>query len=243
MEKTYLVQIIRDLKSTKKVVAMVAPAIAGQYSVPLPQILEGVKSCGFDDVVEVALGANVTSRHEADEWEERVIEHGEPFMTTSCCPSYTRWAQVKQQSLLPYISETKTPAAYTAEWVKQQDPETITVFIGPCMAKGVEGYHDPNIDSALLDANIEKSGRQYARTGGVSASVAQYVKEPEKLKAEVINGLTKESVRYLKTISATGKADANMIEVMMCEGGCVNGCSVIANSKVATRQLLALDKE
>lgn len=266
MEKTYLVQIIRDLKSTKKVVAMVAPAIAGQYSVPLPQILEGVKSCGFDDVVEVALGANVTSRHEADEWEERVIEHGEPFMTTSCCPSYTRWAQVKQQSLLPYISETKTPAAYTAEWVKQQDPEAITVFIGPCMAKRVEGYHDPNIDyvmtfeeidammkaknidlsdcdSALLDANIEKSGRQYARTGGVSASVAQYVKEPEKLKAEVINGLTKESVRYLKTISATGKADANMIEVMMCEGGCVNGCSVIANSKVATRQLLALDKE
>ena len=58
----------------------------------------------------------------------------------------------------------------------------------------------------------------------------------------VINGLNKEAVRYLKAAGASGKADANLIEVMMCEGGCVNGCSTIANAKVATRQLMSLDK-
>ena len=34
-----------------------------------------------------------------------------------------------------------------------------------------------------------------------------------------------------------------MVEVMACEGGCVNGCNVIANPKIATRQVQALAKE
>src|SRR5690606_34484044 len=90
MEKTYLLQIIRDIKDgNKKMAAMVAPAIAGQYQAPLSRILDAVKKSGFDLVAEVASGANTTSRNEALEWEERVAEGGEPFMTTSCCPSYT----------------------------------------------------------------------------------------------------------------------------------------------------------
>ncbi len=266
MEKTYLVQIIRELMDpNKKVIAMVAPAIAGQYSASIKQIYDAIAKCGFHSVVEVALGANITSKNEAKEWEERILDNGAPFMTTSCCPSYTRWAKEKMPSLDQYISHTKTPAQYTAELVKTQNKDCITVFIGPCMAKRVEGYHDPNVDYVMtfeeidamiqakkidlndcdnyyIDPNIEKSGRQYARTGGVTASVAQYVTR-EGLKPEIINGLNKESVRYLKTISTSGKSEKNLIEVMMCEGGCVNGCSTIVNPKIATRQLLSVDKE
>ena len=33
-----------------------------------------------------------------------------------------------------------------------------------------------------------------------------------------------------------------MVEVMACEGGCVNGCNVVANPKVATRQVHELAK-
>jgi len=267
MEKTYLIQIIRDmLDPNKKMVAMVAPAIAGQYKVPFNRILDAVKKCGFDQVVEVASGANITSKNEAEEWKERVVEGGAPFMTTSCCPSYTRWASLKLPEMKPYISHTRTPASYTAELVKNKDKESVTVFIGPCLAKRVEGYHDVNIDYVMtfeeldsmlnakkidinecdnypLDLTIEKSGRQYARTGGVSASVAQYVNNVESLKPEVINGLTKESVKFLKGIATSGQSDKNLIEVMMCEGGCVNGCSTIINHKIATRQIIALDKE
>ncbi len=266
MEKTYLVQIIELLMNPeKRVVAMVAPAIAGQYKASLPQILGAVKSCGFDEVVEVAAGANVTSANEAAEWEERIVEKGEPFMTTSCCPSYKQWAEKYLPELVPYISHTATPASYTAEIVKKRDPEAVTVFIGPCLAKRVEGYYDPNVDFVMTfeeidammgskgvspfkcencdpDPLIEKSGRQYARSGGVSSSVAQYVKHPELLKAEVVNGLNKESFKMLKNIVANGTSDSNLLEVMMCEGGCVNGCSVIASPKTAARQILALEK-
>lgn len=267
MEKTYLVQIIRDmLDPKKKLVAMVAPAIAGQYKISFNRILAAVKKIGFDEVIEVAAGANITSKNEAEEWEERVLEGGAPFMTTSCCPSYTRWASVQVPEMQPYISHTRTPASYTAEIVKNRDKDAITIFIGPCLAKRVEGHHDDNIDYVMtfeeldamfnakkidindcdnleLDLNIEKSGRQYARSGGVSASVAQYVKNVEALKPEVINGMNKESAKFLKGIATSGKSEHNLIEVMMCEGGCVNGCSTIINHKIATRQIMALDKE
>lgn len=267
MEKTYLVQIIRDiLNSEKRVIAMVAPAIAGQYQMPLPKILNAIKECGFDDVVEVAMGANVTSENEAAEWKERVLDGGEPFMTTSCCPSYTRWAEQKLPSLKPYISHTRTPASYTAEIVKTANRDCVTVFIGPCLAKRVEGFYDKNTDYVMtfeeldammgakrvdikecdnlpLNSSIEKSGRQYARSGGVAASVAKYLNHTSHLKVEVINGLDRESVKYLKTVAATGKCENNLVEIMMCQGGCVNGCSTIVNYKTATRQLIQLEKE
>jgi iron only hydrogenase large subunit-like protein len=47
----------------------------------------------------------------------------------------------------------------------------------------------------------------------------------------------------LKTAATTGVSESNLIEVMMCEGGCVNGCGVLVSPKVATRQIMALDKE
>lgn len=261
MEKTYLVQIAQEMKDpTRKLVAMVAPALAGQYDQPYGKILAAVKASGFDEVVEVAMGANVTSRNEADEWEERVKEGGAPFMTTSCCPSYKAWAEKNLPDLLPYISHTRTPASYTAELVKKSQPDSVTVFISPCIAKRVEGFYDLNVDYVItfeeldaiikargidiascepleLSAEIEKSGRYYAKTGGVAASVAQYLHDSGSYKPMVINGLDKESVKFLRGIVQSGKTDANMIEVMMCQGGCVNGCSTISDYKAATRRL------
>jgi [FeFe] hydrogenase (group B1/B3) len=218
MEKTYLVQIIRDIMNKgKRVKAMVAPAIVGQYNAPPGRIFDAVCRCGFDDVAEVAAGANITSKNEAREWEERVAHDGASFMTTSCCPSYTRWAHKELPEIVPYISHTRTPVSYLAEKIKMEDPDATTVFIGPCIAKRVEGFHDENIDyvmtfeeldamfsalgiivgecdDRLPDENIEKSGRQFARSGGVSSSVAQYVKDDGVLDAVALSGLNRENI-------------------------------------------------
>ncbi|MEG1951884.1 MAG: monomeric [FeFe] hydrogenase [Bacteroidales bacterium] len=261
MEKTSLVQIYAALKSNKKTVAMFAPALAGQFPAPLEKIIHAIGELGFDQVVEVAKGANETSAREAVEFEER-MEKGEPFMTTSCCHSYTELVKKHLTELSPYVSETRTPVAYTAEMVKKADPKVITVFIAPCVAKRHEGYYDKNIDYVMsfeelgammiasgvdvlksedqvFDSSIDNSGRAFPFTGGVMDSVKKYAKDPEKIRPYIVDGIDKAVIKSLKNIKKTcgGPDQPNFIEFMMCKGGCVNGCNALANPRTATRQI------
>ena len=88
MEKSHMIDVFKAFDGDKKVIAMVAPAIAGQFKAPLDKILGAIARLGFDDVIEVAKGADVTTANEAKEFAHKMAE-GQSFMTTSCCPSYT----------------------------------------------------------------------------------------------------------------------------------------------------------
>lgn len=261
MEKSHLVEIVKAIKSDKRVVAMVAPAIAGQFKTPLSKILTAIKSLGFDEVIEVAKGADITTKNEAAEFLEK-MEEGQSFMTTSCCPSYVAAAYRHIPEILPFVSHTKTPMYYTAEIVKNADPDCVTVFVGPCLAKRYEAaYIDPNTDYMLsfeeigamlvamgidiakqddteLDQTISATSRGYAVTTGVATAVKKMVGDKYEIKPIVIDGLDKAKIKELRGYAKN--CDANIIEVMACEGGCVNGCNVIANSRVATRQVKEL---
>ena len=52
-------------------------------------------------------------------------------------------------------------------------------------------------------------------------------------------------IKSLKTIEQTcgGEGQPNLIEFMVCQGGCVNGCASIANPRTATRQIQTFIKE
>lgn len=271
MEKSSLIQLYQAFRSDKKVVAMFAPALLGQFPASIQQMIAALRKLGFDEVVEVAKGANVTSEIEAEEFEER-MEHGAPFMTTSCCPSYMLLVKRHLPELQPYVSETLSPMIYTARMVKKEDPSKVTVFIGPCVAKRHEGFYDPDVDFVLsfeelgamlvaagvdvlkceeidYDHTIHNSGRAFPYTGGVAASVGVYAKHPEKVRAITVDGIDKAVIKSLKTIEKTcgGPEQPNFIEMMMCKGGCVNGCNTLANPKIATRQVVnfiqKIDKE
>lgn len=257
MEKSSMIYIFDKIRKGKKVVALVAPAIVGQFKTEPGRIFSAIRQLGFSEVVEVALGANITSKNEAHELEER-LEAGHAFMTTSCCPSYMLLVNKHIDSLKPFVSDTLSPMAYTAQVVKQRDPEAVTVFIGPCVAKRYEGYHNPDVDyvmsfeemSALfsaaeidvlkcepddVDSNIESSGRGYPCIGGVAGSLNGYAKNPEAIKPILVDGINKQNIRLLKSYS--NSCPGNIVEVMSCEGGCVNGCGTIGNSKIAARQV------
>ena len=262
MEKTYLVQIYAALKDPKKkVVAMFAPALAGQFPAPLGKIITAIRGVGFDEVWEVAKGANVTTENETAEFEER-MEKGEPFMTTSCCHAYTELTKKHLTELAPYVSTTRTPASYTAELIKKEQPDAVTVFIAPCVSKRHEGFYDPNMDYVMsfeelgammvtagvdvlsceeseYDGGIDNSGRAFPYTGGVLDSVKKYAKYPENIRPYIVDGIDKAVIKSLKNIKKTcgGPDQPNFIEFMMCKGGCVNGCNALANPRTATRQI------
>ncbi len=257
MEKSSMIYIFDAIRKNKKVVAMVAPAIAGQFKTEPGRVFSAIRKLGFSEVVEVALGANVTSKNEAHEFEERMHE-GHAFMTTSCCPSYMLLVNQHIGDLKPFVSTTLSPMAYTAEIVKAKDPEAVTVFVGPCVAKRYEGFHNKNVDYVMsfeelnalftaaeidvttcdidpLDANVESSGRGYPCIGGVAGSLGGYAKNPENIKPVLIDGLNKLNIRTLR--GYVKSCPGNIVEVMSCEGGCVNGCGTIGNAKAAARQV------
>ncbi len=266
MDKGQLVDVIKHIMNGKKVVAMYAPAVAAQFRAVPGQLETALSQAGFNEVWEVAIGADITSDKEAAEFEER-MEHGDKLMTTSCCPAYVRAVNIHVPELTPCVSDTRTPMHYTAEIVKKKDPNCISVFIGPCLAKRREGMEDEHVDYVLsveemgaffIAKEIEigaveaapgsiiptASGRNFATTGGVAEAVRIRLKNPEKLKGAVINGLDKAGMKLLagygKIQSGESPVTAdtpNLVEVMACEGGCIGGPSVISNVKVATMQL------
>ena len=263
MDKSQLVDVINKIMEGKRVVAMYAPSIVAQFSAVSAQLEGAFRAAGFYKTFEVAIGADITAEKEAREFEHRNA-HGNVLMTTSCCPAYVRAVQIHVPDLRCCISGTRSPMHYTAELARKENPEYVTVFIGPCLAKRKEGLDDPFVDYVLsaeeLDAfftakridigkcdpvpaerETSASGRGFAQSGGVAEAVKLRVAHPEDLRPFVINGLDRNGMKQLVDFGEIARsgipAAANLVEVMACRGGCIAGPSVIANAKIAAMRL------
>ncbi len=250
-----VVKVIHQIKADdgRKVYAVVAPSVAAQFPDGTnEQVYTAIKRVGFDEVVEVAMGADETARTEAAE----LLEKG--FLTTSCCPAFVEYIHIEFPMLEQYVSHTLSPMAYTGKAIKEKDPDAVVVFIGPCMAKKYERKQDKArayIDHVLtffeLQALFDSKdlvlselpptdlqdgssfGRAYCRSGGVAASVVEAIKEMGRedfqVKAVVANGIDECRQALLK--AKAGRLDANIIEGMCCPGGCIKGNGTLVNKK------------
>ncbi|WP_439185586.1 monomeric [FeFe] hydrogenase [Carboxylicivirga taeanensis] len=260
-EKSQVFNLFYNIKHSKEqTVAMVAPAILSQFKASASQILNSIQSIGFDAVIEVAEGANMTTDHETQELLER-LEEGAPFMTTSCCPSYVQFTEKHAPELKPYISHTPSPMAYTALLAKERYPNHKVVFIGPCLAKRSEAYQNPNIDyvitteelGALFAAkkidlgtvnealnfseNVRPESRGYAASGGVTNAIKSVLSNQHSITTELIDGIDKRSIRLLKALPGKKAHTTSFYEVMACDGGCINGPVNVSPLKVSQTKL------
>ena len=250
-EISQVFDVLQAIRRGEEVVAMVAPSILSQYNAPTEQVYGAIKAIGFKDVIEVARGAEVTTEREAHEFAEKLAE-GQPFMTTSCCPSYMEMARKHAPDLQKYISSTYSPMVYTADIAREKYPNAKLVFVGPCIAKRKEARRDDlegkvhfvltfeEIHAMFKGMNIElgnehihavdctscRAAHGFAENGGVTGAVKQFVGDSLDFTSLQIAGLNKKSVALLKAYGKTGKAPAQFIEVMACEGGCISGPSV-----------------
>jgi len=260
-EKQQIIDVLKHIKAGKNVVAMIAPAIMGQFACNAEQLYGAIKTVGFTKAYEVAQGADITAKLEAKDLKER-LEKGDTFMTTSCCAGYNELVDKHVNELKPFRSETKTPLYYTAEIAKTENPGSITVFFSPCVAKRQEALNNPNIDYVLtfeeikalfIAQNIDvtqckpaefsyqssKQARNFALTEGVAKSVAAtWDGEPDSINPVVINGLNKQSIKDLRKYAKCAKCElGNLIEVMCCEGGCVGGNAVVNTAKISSKKI------
>ncbi len=258
MQSNQVAHVVREIAKGKKVIALVAPAILGFFPVEPGKLYAALRKMGFAEVHEVALGADDTAIAEAAEWAERKHE-GAPFMTTSCCPAWMECVERHLPEIKPYVSSTPSPMIFSDRRAKEMHPDAITVFIGPCMAKRTEakkkGSPDyvvtaEEIGAWLMADNIQLDeleaeapdlagshyGAEFAISGGVSNAVGHYLPEgaptPTVFK---INGLNKKNIALLRVFAKTKKAPADIIEIMVCPGGCVNGPCAINTPEAATK--------
>ncbi|WP_289054610.1 monomeric [FeFe] hydrogenase [Carboxylicivirga marina] len=260
-EKSQILNLFNNIKHKKeKTVAMVAPAILSQFKASSAQILNSIKAVGFDEVMEVAEGANMTTDHETNELLER-LNSGATFMTTSCCPSYIEFSEKHAPELKPFISDTPSPMAYTAMLAKKRFPEHKAVFIGPCLAKRTEVYQNQNIDyvitteelgavfaalkfdlvktddSPIVSKVVRPESRGYAASGGVTNAIKTILSSEHNITTELIDGIDKKSIRLLRSLPNKKVTDASFYEVMACDGGCINGPVNVSPLKVSQNKL------
>jgi [FeFe] hydrogenase (group B1/B3) len=260
LERSQIVDVLRLFRQRVPVTALLAPAISGQFPVPLGKIFEALRRLGFSDAMEVATGADVTSKREAEEFIER-MGRGERFMTTSCCPGYIQAVRKHMPEVEPFVSHTRTPMHYSAELAAQKTPGAKIVFIGPCVAKRLEGIEDPAVDLVLtfeelgalfaaaeielaecperdLGQNASREARRYAIAGGVAEAVQAAVGGREKITPVQINGLSPQNLRRLSSF-AKNSCPGNLVEVMACEGGCAGGSGVLGECPKVTKAVEA----
>lgn len=248
--KTFMVDLIRLLKAGKRVVAMVAPAAEGQFGaeITMASWRTALKKTGFADMIEVGLGGDMTAAAEAEEWAE-AYKNGKK-MTTSCCPAFVNMIKQHYPALLDNMSTTVSPMCAISRMLKMQDPDTVTVFIGPCIAKKSESLDlniSDNADYVLTFGEIravmrakgvelepeENSyqassvfGKRFGNGGGVTAAVVQCFKEMgEDIQPEVMKCNGGAECKKALLLLKAGKLPADFIEGMVCTGGCVGGPS------------------
>ena len=256
-EKSQILNILKAIKDGKKLIAMLAPSIIGQFPGTAFQLVTALKKVGFDEVVEVAVGADITALNEASEF----LNKDTSFMTTSCCSSYLELVTKHLSALAKFVSATKTPLYYTALWQKKLHPSALTVFIGPCLAKKIEGIKNPEInyvityeelaalfealklDPALLSETkftdqASREGRKFGVSGGVAGALIAALPSETKVNPLLINGLDKQTISKLQICANKQTcAEGNLIEVMACPGGCLGGPGVVTQPKAAIKQL------
>ena len=255
-DKSYLVRVVELLKAATngdaRVYAMVAPSIASQFSYArLGQVISGLYSLGFCDVVPAALGADMVALAESRELAEKGM------LTSSCCPAFVRYIKTAFPTLEGHISHNPSPMVALASYIKTAEPDAKVVFIGPCIAKKAEAqleeakpyvdavmtfeelqalYDSCDIDIKELDdstlSGASRFGRIFARTGGLTEAAAEAMKEQNidfEIKPAVCDGI--EACRTALLKLSKGVLDANFIEGMACVGGCIGGAGCLTHGE------------
>ena len=250
--KIYAVDVIRAIREGKRVIAMCAPATEGQFGaeIGMAAIRAALKKLGFAEMVEVGLGGDMTAACEAAEWIEARKEGRK--MTTSCCPAFItmlrrHFPKIYEENK----SATVSPMVAVSRYLKYMDPDCVTVFIGPCIAKKGETLNEFIADRpdyaltygeivAMLDSRgveivpVEEDyqeaslfGKRFAASGGVAGAVMEAMEEMGE-NTEGIRLMTcagGEECKKAMMLLRAGKLEADFVEGMICPGGCMGGPS------------------
>ncbi|HEY8350534.1 MAG TPA: [Fe-Fe] hydrogenase large subunit C-terminal domain-containing protein [Clostridia bacterium] len=259
-----LIDMLKDENTTVFAAVAPAIAGQFGENVTLGQLRTAFKLMGFADMIEVAMFADILTIREAFEFNKLVKTEEDFFLTSCCCPVWFNLTKKGFPEMFKHMSPSVSPMIAAGRFLKELYKGAKVVFFAPCIAKKQE-INEPEIRGAIdfvinfrelaeifnaLDIHPEQlqgeekdqaslGGRIYARTGGVSFSVKTVVNRLEprrviKLKAKKVDGV-RNCKELLEALSSGKDVNANFIEGMGCEGGCVGGPRTNVDKEISVK--------
>ena len=236
---------LERLESFQYTIALPAPSLYAQFEPKISpgEILGALLELGFDDVFEVALGAEAVSLALKD-----YLSHDHPRpLISSACPAVVRLMQVRFSGLLSHIVPIETPMEISARLAREKamqqhglkDDEIGVFFITPCPAKvtaikqpfGEKSYVDGAISMSViygellhrLDSPSTKHlptlstarGVGWGKAGGENHAIRCH----SHLAVDGIHSI----INVLEEIERGGLRDIDYLEAQACTGGCIGG--------------------
>ncbi|HHV57424.1 MAG TPA: 4Fe-4S dicluster domain-containing protein [Firmicutes bacterium] len=256
---------LQDLALFSYTVALTAPSLYGQFrdNVSPARILAAVKALGFDDVCEVALGAEMVSQAVRDYLQAN--HHLRPLVS-SACPAVVRLVQVRFPALVDHIIPLESPMQVTASFMRRKTAQETGLpsekigifFLSPCPAK-VTAVKNPvgglpsEVDRVLAAADVygrllenlrqeqpcltraDRLGIGWGASGGEVAAAGIE-------NALIVDGIHN-VISVLEEIELGRLGDIDFIEAQACPGGCVGGILNVNNRFVAGVRLRHLVRD
>ena len=255
-----------ELKQYSYTVALVAPAFLGQFSKTedTDLILTSLLYLGFDDVYEVARGAQEISAATRE-----LLKSGELMRPSisSACPAVCRLIAVRFPNLIPNLIPLRSPMELSAEAARKeavektglQSEEIGVFFISPCAAKATavkDGVtvHQTHVSGVIAMKDIylrlaQRIGsitevKHLSRAGSLGTLWATSGGEAAASGAErviSVDGIDN-VIRVLEDIEDDKLSDIAYVEALACPGGCVGGPLTAENNFVARSRITRICK-
>lgn len=241
-------------------IALAAPSLYAQFGTPATRamVLASLHNIGFDDVYEVAIGAEIVTRNTIRLLPEARRKKALPLIS-SACPAVVRLIQMKYPGLIDNLVPYDSPMEVTADIARRESmaktgfkSEDIGIFfISPCPAKRTAVtnpiiHKTTNVDGVisfaeaypLILSKLEKldpalvesfSSRALADTDGVRWGYTGGESIGLKIdKYLAVDGIHN-VIAILEEIENERLRDIEFIEANSCMGGCIGGPLTVAN--------------
>lgn len=262
--KTAIADDLSRLEDFKYRIALPAPALYGQFGggIKPEKIIAGLLDLGFDDVFEVAYGAELVSAKIREILKDP--DRPRPLLS-SACPAVVRLIQIRFPGMIGNIVPVVSPMRAAARLARSQKaaelgipPEDIGLFfISPCPGK-VSAIADPVgfdaqcVDGAIpirevysklhnfvysaTDEDVKNVLRQASGTGIGWARSGGEVLSIGARRHVSVDGIHN-VIQVMEEIEHGKLLDMDYIELQACVGGCVGGVLQVENSFISRRRI------
>ncbi|WDV45891.1 sigma 54-interacting transcriptional regulator [Clostridiaceae bacterium M8S5] len=236
------------LKQNKRIVACIAPSfVVSFHTFSYKKVVGALKELGFDEVWEVAFGAEELSNRVKD----YISDNDKKTYISTACTAFTTMIEKHYPELIDNLLPFVSPMISTGRIIRKKYPEDDTkiVFIGPCVAKKAEAMEFQNsgvIDCALtfeelkrlfiknkinirqsseqeFDVVGNRNGRLFPLSGGMIKNV--FKQDDSLINEDYIYIDGEEECFELVDSLLEGKFTFKFVDVLMCNG-CINGCKI-----------------